>query len=148
MGSIFNEFPTFGTKRLLLRKLSMADVDDLFAYASDDSLTKYLFWETHRSKADSERFISYALHQYDNKGTAPWGIEVKQENKMIGTIDFVSWEEEHRSAEIGYVLSSAYQGQGLMTEAAKVILHYCFNVTDLNRIQARCHIDNKLQRRL
>jgi len=55
----------------------MADVGDLFAYASDERVTTYLFWETHRSKADSEQFINYALQQYENKGIAPWGIELK-----------------------------------------------------------------------
>ena len=52
-GSIFRDIPTLETERLILRKLSMRDVNDIFEYASVPEIAKYVMWEHHRSIADS-----------------------------------------------------------------------------------------------
>ncbi len=61
---------------------------------------------------------------------------------MIGTIDFVSWNQHHGNAEIGYALSRDYWGKGICTEAAKEIIAFGFERMDLMRIQAKCMVDN------
>ncbi len=145
---IFKNFPQLETDRLLLRKLTEADVEDLYDYASQDKVTKYVPWHTHRSREDTQKFIAYALQQYKNHALAPWGIEYKKNGKLIGTIDFVSWQPFHHRAEIGYVLSPDYWGQGIMTEAGKRILAFGFEKMDLVRIYARCTVENTASARV
>src|ERR1700674_1489358 len=114
-GSIFKDIPVLETERLLLRKLSMRDVNDLFEYASVPEIALHVMWNHHRSVADSMHFIRAVLLQYQNGTPSPWGIVYKENNKLIGTGGFHIWNILHRRAEIGYALSPAYWNKGIMT---------------------------------
>ncbi|MCM3493460.1 GNAT family N-acetyltransferase [Paenibacillus lactis] len=139
---IYENLPELETERLRLRRISMRDAEDMYAYASNDEVAQYVTWETHRSIEDSKRFIQYILAQYAKHDIAPWGIELKENGRLIGTVDFVWWRPEHQSAEIGYVLAREYWGRGIMTEAASALLKLGFGEMDLIRVQARCFEDN------
>lgn len=140
--SIYSNPPIFETERLLLRKIAATDLDDMFRYASDPEVTKYVLWDTHQTLEDTRQFLDYALEAYRNEDVSPWGIECKENGKFIGTIDFVSWSERHRTAEIGYTIGRPYWGKGYMTEAARELLKFGFEHMDLLRIQARCFPEN------
>jgi ribosomal-protein-alanine N-acetyltransferase len=135
---IYANLPVLETERLRLRRISMQDAEQMYAYASDDEVAKYVTWETHRSIQDSKKFIQFILVQYAKHDIAPWGIELKESGRLVGTVDFVWWKPEQQSAEIGYVLARDCWGQGLMTEAASALLKLGFGEMDLVRIQARC----------
>ncbi len=77
----------------------------MYTYASNPEVSKYVTWDTHRTIEDTKEFIRFVMKQYENKGISPWGIEYKENGKLIGTIDYVGWQTKHNSAEIGYVLS-------------------------------------------
>ncbi|GGD12640.1 N-acetyltransferase [Pontibacillus salipaludis] len=140
---IYGNLPKLETKRLLLRKITLEDVDDMYHYVSNEEVTKYVTWEAHKSISDTKEFIEYALTQYENKDLSPWGIEYKESGKFIGTIDFVYWEVNHNVAEIGYALSKDYWGKGISTEAVKEVIMFGFTCMDLVRIQARCLKENR-----
>jgi ribosomal-protein-alanine N-acetyltransferase len=44
--------------------------------------------------------------------------------------------------ELGYVLSDQYWNQGIMTEVVSKIIQFGFEEVGLERIQARCMVDN------
>jgi ribosomal-protein-alanine N-acetyltransferase len=71
-----------------------------------------------------------------------FGIEYKENHKLIGTISFVFWNLKHQKAEVAYILSHPYWGQGIMTEALKEIIQFGFDSMDLVRIEARCIEEN------
>lgn len=139
---IFGDLPQLETERLILRKLTPDDASDVFAYASDPEVTKYLLWNTHRTISDSLAFISAALARYQTGAPAPWGVVLKDEGKIIGTCDYISCNDTHRRAEIGYALARPCWGRGIMTEAVRKILDYGFRVKNFNRIQAMCDVPN------
>ena len=139
---MFNDLPTLETDRLILRKVHMMDAADMYAYGSNEEVSEFVTWDTHQSLADTKEFIHFIVNNYENKQVAPWGIECKKNRKFIGTIDFVSWDPRHKVAEIGYVLSKEYWGEGYMTEAAKEVVKFGFENMDLERIQARCLVEN------
>ncbi|UOE56124.1 GNAT family N-acetyltransferase [Cytobacillus oceanisediminis] len=132
----FGDVPKIETERLVLRKITLNDAEDMYLYASNEEVTRYVTWDTHSSLSD---FINSFLPQYD----APWGIELKENGKFIGTVHFVWWHPKHNSAEIGYVLSKEYWGKGLITEAAKAIISFGLESMNLVRIQARCFLENE-----
>ncbi|MBD1378720.1 GNAT family N-acetyltransferase [Metabacillus arenae] len=140
---IFKELPILETDRLLLRKLRREDAEDIFQYASKEEVARNVTWDAHLTLSDTEEYLDFAFAQYEGSSVAPWGIELKETNSLIGTIDFVNWHPKHKKAEIGYVLSPFYWNKGLTTEAANKIIEYGFINMDLIRIQARCFSTNK-----
>lgn len=139
---IYGNLPTLETERLTLRKMNSKDITDIFEYASNEEVTKYVTWNTHRTFEDTKQFVKLVLNQYKAKRVAPWVIEDKENRKVIGTIDFVSWNPEQKVAEIGYAISQDYWGKGITTEATKKIIKFGFEKMDLVRIQARCFSEN------
>ncbi|QST01162.1 GNAT family N-acetyltransferase [Pontibacillus sp. ALD_SL1] len=140
---IYGNLPTLETDRLLLRRITSEDLDDMYEYVSNEEVTKYVTWEAHRSLSDTKEFIKYALSQYEDKDLSPWGIEYKSNGKFIGTIDFVSWEVNHHVAEVGFAISQDYWGKGITTEAVNELIKFGFTHMNLVRIQARCLVENR-----
>jgi [ribosomal protein S5]-alanine N-acetyltransferase len=139
---VYADLPRLETDRLILRKITLDDAEDMFAYGSIEEVTTYVTWDKHQTLADTKQFIDFILDQYENKRIAPWGIELKETGRMIGTIDFVSWNTNQKIAEIGYVITPDYWGKGITTEAAKELVKFGFSKMDLVRIQARCFTEN------
>ena len=132
---VFSNFPTLETERLILRKLRLEDAKDLFEYASDKEVTKYVTWEPHKSIEDSINLIKFTHERYEKREGIIWGIVCKENKKVIGTCD-ISPVTKHFRAEIAYALSRDYWGKGIMTEAVKEAIKFGFEKTNLNRIYA------------
>ncbi|CAM3545963.1 hypothetical protein GCM10009865_08320 [Aeromicrobium ponti] len=95
MKSVNFNVPKLETDRLMLRKLNLGDIEDMHTYTSSIEVTKYVPFPNHKSLADTEAFIHYVMEQYENNKTVPWEIELKESGKLIGTIEYVSWEPAH-----------------------------------------------------
>lgn len=139
---ITDPIPRFETEHLILRKLTLEDAEDVFDYASNPKVSKYVTWETHRTINDSIAFIKMTIEKYEQKGIGDWGLVLKENGKLIGTCGFVTWNKQHHWAEIGYVLSQDYWNRGIMTEAARTIIRHGFEKMDLNRIEAQHMVVN------
>ncbi|MBT2692500.1 GNAT family protein [Bacillus sp. ISL-55] len=140
---IYENLPQLETERLILRKISLEDIDDIHTYASNPEVSKYVFWEAHKTRAATEEYVKMILALYEEGKIAPWGIHYKEDNKLIGTVDFVSWQPQHKTAEIGYALSMDYWGRGIATEAAKELIRFGMKEMKLVRIQAKALVANK-----
>jgi len=139
---VFADLPSLETERLLLRKMRMADAQDLFEYASDPDVARYTTWPPHSSIDDSKAYLRRALDLYAAHDIAEWGLAHKADGKLIGTCGYVDWSPYHARAEIGYAMSRKYWGQGLMAEAVRAVIHFGFQRMMLNRVEARCMIEN------
>ena len=85
----------------------------------------------------AEKYIEDVLLKYSKNEIAPWGIEWKENSKLIGSIDFVKYDRKSFSAEIGYVLNRKYWNKGIMTEALKEIIKFGFDEMNLIRIEIK-----------
>lgn len=139
---MLEKLPTLETEHLILRKINKDDIKDIFYYGSNPTVSQKVSWETHITEADTEQFIEYVLEGYSQNNKALWGMELKSTGKLVGTIDFVTINHKHKSAEVGYVLSEDFWGKGFTTEATKKIIEYGFTELALIRIQARCFVEN------
>ncbi|MFC4559799.1 GNAT family N-acetyltransferase [Virgibacillus kekensis] len=140
--AIFSDLPILETERLILRKVTSGDAEEMYIYGANPEVSRYVSWNTHSSIADTREFIGFILKQYKNSQLAPWGIEHKESGQFIGTINFLSWNPRHKTAEIGYVLAKKYWGQGLTTEAANAVIRFGFENMELVRVQAKCLVKN------
>lgn len=145
---LFKNLPQLETERLWLRKLSMHDAGDVFEYASVPEVSKYVTWMPHRTITDSKSFLKQVLYHYEQGVPSSWGIVLKENNKLIGTGGFIWWLVEHSKAEVGYVISNQYWNKGYMTESLNEILRFGFEIMQLERIEARCFIENTASERV
>jgi len=145
---LFKNLPTLETDRLKLRMLNMRDAGDVFEYASVPEVSRYVSWEPHRTIADTKSFLKQVVYQYEKGFPTSWGLVLKEDGKLIGTGGFIGWSIEHSKAEIGYVISNQYWNKGYMTEAASRLLRFGFEIMLLERIEARCFVENTASERV
>jgi len=141
------ELPLLETSRLRLRKLAIEDAADIFAYASDPEVTRYLRFSEHKSMADSRAFLLRTLQSYRSGADLLWGIELKSAGRIIGGCR-LNCNFQHRAAEVGYVLARGHWGQGFAPEAVLAVAGFAFTRTEINRIEARCMTDHAASSRV
>lgn len=146
--SIFSKIPTLETERFLLRKLSVDDTDDMYEYAKEYDVTKYLTWSPHPNKASTLEYLMYIQNRYKTGDFSDWAIVCKDSGKMIGTCGFTRFFFAHDSAEIGYVINPQYHGQGIATEVVGRVIKYGFENLALERIEGKFMVENKASLRV
>lgn len=145
---LFSHIPTLKTDRLILRGMRVSDAEDMYAYARRPSVTEYLTWDPHASVEETREYLTYVGQRYRTGDFYDWALVDRESGRMIGTCGFTSFNCPADSAEIGYVLNPAYQGQGLATEAVRRVLTFGFEALELHRIEARFIEGNTASRRL
>ena len=138
------------TERLWLRPLGLDDLDDFYAYASVPGVGEMAGWKHHESPEETRTILESMLRRRE-----VLAIVHEADQKMIGTLGLhpVSKAEaelfpQYRMRELGYVLSKAYWGQGLMPEAVRAVIRYSFDTLKLDALIC-CHFaENRQSRRV
>lgn len=129
--------------RLILRPFKLSDVEDVFLYASDDVVTRYLRWSPHKDTSETEQ--SLRKHFINKPGV--FAITLKKDNKCIGCIE-LRVVIEHDKASFGYVLNREYWSKGYMTEALNLVLDLAFAKLKLNRVESTHYVGNEASGRV
>ncbi len=130
------------TDRLILRRFVIEDAEDMYRnWASDPEVTKFLTWPTHASADISRMLLNDWISRYETGDYFNWAMEWKETGRVIGNISVVRLREDIDEAEIGYCMSRACWGRGIMPEALKAVLDYLFDTAGMNRVSA-CHDAN------
>ncbi len=137
--------PTIHTSRMILRPIDFSDADSIYAYAKNPNVCKYTLWEMHQSVQDSQDYIKDYIFDYYAKGVPePLGIALKENpKKIIGTVGCFWTSKSAKAMELAYAIGEEHWGKGLVPEASKAVMDYCFKEYNLKRIQARCKTENK-----
>lgn len=138
----FRNIGEVDTGRLLLRKITKADVSHIYSFTSNPVGKEFLSWEPHESIGRTAAFVDFLLTRYESGDPVQWGIELKETQTIIGITGFVDYTAEHNRGEIAYLMSPDYEGKGYMTEANGAVLRYGFEIMRLNRIQAKAELLN------
>ena len=115
------------TPRLILRPWRMADLEDLYEYARVDGVGQMAGWQPHGSIEESRAILEMFIRE--RKTLA---LESREDRKVIGSLGLepcypaTGLDERLQGREIGYVLSRDHWGRGLMPEAVKAAMAYCF----------------------
>lgn len=129
------------TNRLILRKITMDDSNDLFInWGSDTKTNEFLTFKCHESEDITKKMINYWLKKYENNGYE-WGIELKDTKELIGVIS-ADTSYKYSTIEIGYSISSKHWNNGYTTEAIKEIINYLFKECNYKIIEAIIPSDN------
>lgn len=135
-------WPTLETERLVLRRFRMGDMEDVFEYASDPEVTRFVVFETHRTLDDTREFLERVLSRGLDSGVLTFAVEVKESWKVIGNCSIWVVDDRSKRAEVGYAINPAYRGKGYAPEALRAVIELGFGVLELNRIAGLAMLDN------
>ena len=138
----FSCLPELETEDLLLRKPRMKDANDIWQYASDPEVARYVLWDPHRSLSETKAFVRELRRRIREGWPSSWVIVRKETGLVIGTIGFIWYSEDNRSAELGYSLSRIYWGRGYATQALGAVIAECFRSLPVNRLEAQYDVRN------
>jgi ribosomal-protein-alanine N-acetyltransferase len=117
-------------KRIYLRDHLASDLEMFHSWLSDPSVAHYLSWRT-RTPEESLIVLAESLQENDNPSRTKFYFAiVLNENGAIIMGDAGFTIEKSAEADgigdLGYFLLQPYWGKGYATEAAHLILRYCF----------------------
>lgn len=123
------------TDRLILRRLTIDDLDALFALYRDPEIRKY-FPEGTLTYAETREELEWFLNGHPHHPQLGlWATILKETGQFIGRCGLLPWTIDGRQeVEVAYLLDKAVWGQGLATEAAQAILDYAFKQLGYSRI--------------
>ena len=127
------------TVLLLLRPWRLEDVDDVLAYATDPEWSRYIHVVPEPySRRDAE--VHIARNVLTSWETRP-AFAIVLDSRAIGGIN-VGVDVQNETAELGYSIGRPYWGQGLMPEAAAVVIDWAFEEYALAKVYARADLRN------
>lgn len=142
------------TQRLILRPLTMDDLDDLAHIYRDPDVRRY-FPEGTLSYEETREELEWIIDVYYGRyGFGLWATIYKETGSFIGRCGLLPWTiiigqegepaltapSEHplgpveSEVEVAYLLAKDYWRQGLGTEAAQAIVDYGFEELRLTRL--------------
>lgn len=139
---IYKGVPALETERLIIRAISMDDVDFLFSHMVDKEVRKFFNKSWPVDIDGVKKFIGEAIEKNINDQAAEWVIVLKNENRVIGRIWFGAFYTWCSALNVGYSLDHKYWGQGITGEALRKVIEFGFEDMGLRRIEAWHDTDN------
>ena len=121
---------------ILLRSFEVADAQELFDAVNESRkhLNPWLDWVAKTIKPEqSLHFIQQSLQ----KAHTQEGLDLAlvYDGKIIGGIGMHHWDHATRKAEIGYWISAAYEGKGIVRKCLSGFTSFLFEKIGLNKIE-------------
>ena len=140
--------PILETERLIFRPWVESDAAECYRYCSDPEVGRMGGWATHNSIEDSLKVIRDVFMKPE-----VYAIILKETGLPIGCIGLMFGEkttfaEKPDECEIGYWLGVPYWGQGMMTEAVKLLLHHAFMDLEMPKVWAGYYDGNQRSKRV
>lgn len=130
-------FPTIKTDRLKLRQFKLSDAKDVQRLAGNPKVAEATSNLPHPYLDGlAEDWISKHQDWFENGISVDFAIELDRTGELIGNISLMI-NKLNQKAEIGYRIGEDYWNNGYCTEAMKPVLHYAFEVKNLNKITCR-----------
>ncbi|MBN2521352.1 MAG: GNAT family N-acetyltransferase [Bacteroidales bacterium] len=96
------------------------------------------------SEKDAENYIQFCM-----KENPQYTFAIEKEGELVGAIGLLRQTDVYRlSAEIGYWIGEPYWGQGIATEAIKLLTKYGFEELGIIRIHTGVFDFNKASQRV
>ena len=140
------------TDRLILRPLTLDDLDALVALYRDPEIRKFFPDGTDGTLnyAETKEELEWIIDKYYGQhGFGLWATIHKETGAFIGRCGLIPWTLDGQfDVEVAYLLDKAYWGQGLATEAARAIVEYAFGPLKMTRLICLVDPGNEASRKV
>lgn len=119
----------FETKRTIVRRFELTDVEDALGWMGNPSVIEFDDWET----MDAEEVVAFIKEQHEiplNNADIlnEYAIVLKETEKVIGGLSFHLNDQKERWASFGYHFNPAYQRKGFGEEIARALMSHLFSL--------------------
>ena len=137
-----------GTKRLVLRQLTMDDAEFIYAPLNEPSFIRYIGDKGVRGLDDARRYILEGpVESYERNGFGLYLAELKADGTPIGISGLVK-RDTLSDPDIGFAFLPQYWSRGYAVESAAAVMDYARDVLALERVLAITSPDNEASARL
>ncbi len=133
--------------RVRLRRIERSDLPSLVAWLNDPEVRQHLALVYPMSQVQEEAWFEEQLKA--EPAAQPFAIEARrargdsQEWALLGAAGLHQVDWRNRWAELGLFLGDKSRwGDGLGTEATRVLVRWAFDTLNLNRVFLRVYADN------
>ena len=135
------------TKRLLLRRFRLDDLESLAAILGDPETVR--FYPEPFTRERTLKWIEDNLRRYEADGFGLWAVQLKSTGEFIGDCGpAVQDVEDAREIELGWHVRRQLWGKGLATEAATVSRDWVFENLAAERLISLIRPENQASRRV
>jgi RimJ/RimL family protein N-acetyltransferase len=138
------------TERLVLRRFTEADVDNLVELDSDPEVMRYITGvPTSRHAIETDFLPSFLAYYNRYDGYGFWAAIEKSSGDFLGWFHFRPEEDAASDEpELGYRLRRSAWGKGYATEASRTLINKGFTELGAKRVNAWAAADNIASRRV
>lgn len=111
------------TEHLIVRELTLSDMDALFELYSYEGMTDYMEG-LYSYEEEFEYQKAYINNMYRFFGYGMWLVFEKETGKLVGRAGVEHREELEGELELGYAIGTPWQRKGYATEVCRGILKY------------------------
>ena len=135
-----SDFPILETARLRLREIVDGDANTLLRIFGDVEHMRWFGSDPITSIEEAKALVT-AFANWRNLPSpgVRWGLELREQNALVGSCGLFAWNRSWRKCTLGYELAPEATGRGLMREALDAVLAWGFAQMELNRIEALVH---------
>jgi RimJ/RimL family protein N-acetyltransferase len=130
------KLPTVDAPRVRLRHLVESDLDGLFSIFSDPEMMRYWSSPAMQDRAEAEALLARIQRQFAERTGFQWGVERKEDGRLLGTCTIFHIHVKNRCGELGYALKSEHWKKGYMGEALTSLLDFAFGPMNMRRLEA------------
>jgi [ribosomal protein S5]-alanine N-acetyltransferase len=130
----------FETERMIIRLLTMDDLDAVYRQFSDPDMCRY-FSEPPCDRQEARAIIEHYQNP-EGKDHLRYGLFDKQTGAFIGTLGYHCWDPERKQVEIGYDIWKEYWRQGYISDALPILIDLCFDFHEVECIYVLVHPEN------
>ena len=137
---MFEDVPVLQSDRLTLQRLDASCADGLQKLVDSPAVYRYLPTFLFEKKYED---ISYVIdHLYYECVKDSLILAVMMGEKFCGLAEFYGYRGEIHKISVGYRLLEEFWGQGIATEALRLMIGYLLEETDIEIITASTMIEN------
>jgi RimJ/RimL family protein N-acetyltransferase len=138
------------TDRLILRRLTDADVENLFELDSDPAVMRFINGgkPTPREVVETETLPGLLGEYRRAEGYGVWAAIEKSTGEFIGWLSLRAHDGDLAKVELGYRLRRSAWGRGYATEGSQALVDRGFSELGAERISATTMTVNAASRRV
>lgn len=134
------------SERLLFRRPTLHDLEDVLAYRSGPEYRRFQeeIFDADMGRNFLQRFIDWTLEEPQTR--FPFAVIGRGDPRVIGICSVRKHDPAAGTAEFGFELAPDQWGRGLATEIARTMLRFGFEVLGLQEMEAHCLAENEASR--